>query len=434
MIHQITIQSHAEPKRYSIRVILSQHSTSETLVLWLGNGYFFPVYNATTTSYFVEINTATQSWNINTPMTIRAMLYDFDHEKFSDVQEGQVVLSHVAGTQHMNSTTKTVSDASVWRLQDLWVADVEGPFQDGVLVTEIDLSKPAYYLATPSKPTVTDTQILSIRWLYQYDNSTPASFNNSSRSVVTDKGVKKCKLECSFHNRTDISSVTVYPFFKEMSASRMKKVPVKNQNNTGSTETKWVNPLSNSQRTYFNFSGVRKEQNGAFGPVRTNANGTPKNHQGLDLFAEVGTPCYACLDGEIVRYANEGNTGYGNVLVLKVKGEDLRKAKRNYTLEFQKEVESGPSFNLNASFLYLRYAHLKSAVITSGKVKAGDLIGHTGISGNAKGTSSPHLHFEVAMLPFGNGTGLQKRYNPAFFVRLNPIDVNAQTRVKKGGG
>ncbi len=703
MIRQITFQPHSTPRCYTVQVSVNQYSPSQVLVLWLGNGYFFPVYDATTKSYSYDINAVAQSWNTNNAMTVRAMLYDFNHELFIDVQEGQILLSQVKRNQSLTSIAKQEENASVWRLENLWVSKVEGPFQDGALVTEIDLSKKAYYLATPSQPNLTDTQILSVRWLYQYGTSTPASFNNSNRSVVNDNGIKKCKLECSFHNRSDIANVTVYPFFKEMSTSRMSSVPVLQvtavssgspissgrftlteieqifgvspsqkqfrqelvdnlntfifdsgkqihidtpvrkahfiaqvgtetgfsktyfvetdvvgytadnvrtlwkdaatylsskgllnsyctqrpqinllshiysskypgrangngdentrdgykfrgsgliqltgranyrsaavklkeifpeeyvdfeaeptklqtpkyavlsaivywernkiweladqfthptdvqfktirkkvnggtthweksktifqkaiavfqseqqqqqqtvqeiqqvqeiqiiqQVQTELTQTTWVNPLKNSQRTYFNFSGVRKEQNGAFGPVRLNANGTPRNHQGLDLFAEVGTPCYACLDGEIVRYANEGITGYGNVLVLKVKGEDLRNAKRNYMPEFQKEVESGPSFDLNATFLYLRYAHLKSAVITSGRVKAGDLIAHTGKSGNAQGTKSPHLHFEVAMLPFGNGTGLQKRYNPAYFVRLDTIDVNTQTRVKK---
>ncbi|WP_445722808.1 peptidoglycan DD-metalloendopeptidase family protein [Flavobacterium sp.] len=192
----------------------------------------------------------------------------------------------------------------------------------------------------------------------------------------------------------------------------------------------WVNPLANSQRTYYNSNGAHKEQNGAFGPVRLNSNGTPKNHQGLDLFAEVNTSCKACLDGEIVSYSNEGSDGYGNVLVLKVKGEDLRSAKRSYTHEFTSEVESGTGFDLNAEFIYLRYAHLSSAEKTSGNVKAGDVICKTGDSGNARGVPNPHLHFEIAKNASGNGRGLQNRYNPAYFVRLDQIDVALQTRIK----
>ena len=193
---------------------------------------------------------------------------------------------------------------------------------------------------------------------------------------------------------------------------------------------KWHEPIDNPQRTYYNSGGYHKEQNGAFGMVRLTSNGNPKGHQGLDIFADIGTPCYACLDGEIVSYSNEGNDGYGNVLVLKVSGDELRGAKNNYTLEFASEMIKGDGFDENASEYYLRYAHLSSAVKTSGYVKAGELVCYTGDTGNAKDVINPHLHFEIAMKKKGNGYGLVNRYNPAFFVNLTSIDKKLQDEVK----
>lgn len=198
-------------------------------------------------------------------------------------------------------------------------------------------------------------------------------------------------------------------------------------------DSTWHDPIDNPQRTYYNSNGAHREQNGAFGPVRTrivNGQSVPRNHQGLDIFADIDTPCKACLDGTIVSYTNEGANGYGNVLVLEVNGDDLRKAKRNYTHEFTAEVESGTGFDINADKFYLRYAHLNSAVKTSGEVTAGEVICYSGDSGNANGVPNPHLHFEVAMNATGNGTGLQNRYNPAYFVRLTAIDQAAQEAVK----
>ncbi|MCX8640590.1 M23 family metallopeptidase [Gilliamella sp. B3172] len=158
----------------------------------------------------------------------------------------------------------------------------------------------------------------------------------------------------------------------------------------------WHDPIDNPQRTYYNSSGVHKEQNGAFGMVRKYADGSDKAHQELDIFANINTPCKACLDGEIVSYSNEGQKGYGNVLVLKVKGKDLRASRRDYQLEFTKEIESGPEFDINADYIYLRYAHLNSAVLTSGEVKSGSIIAYSGDTGNAEGVINPHLHFEIA--------------------------------------
>ena len=192
---------------------------------------------------------------------------------------------------------------------------------------------------------------------------------------------------------------------------------------------KWHEPIDNPQRTYYNSEGYHKEQNGAFGMVRLTPNGDSKGHQGLDIFADIGTPCYACLDGEIVSYSNEGNNGYGNVLVLKVSGDELRGAKNNYTLEFASEMIKGDGFDENASEYYLRYAHLSSAVKTSGYVKAGELVCYTGDTGNAKDVINPHLHFEIAMKKKGNGYGLVNRCNPAFFVNLTSIDKKLQDEV-----
>ncbi|AZB35350.1 peptidoglycan DD-metalloendopeptidase family protein [Chryseobacterium bernardetii] len=197
-----------------------------------------------------------------------------------------------------------------------------------------------------------------------------------------------------------------------------------------SGDSTWHDPIDNPQRTYYNSNGAHKEQNGAFGPVRTYPDGRQKNHQGLDIFADINTPCKACLKGTIVSYQNEGAAGYGNVLVLEVNGDDLRNAKRNYSHEFSLEREKGDGFDINADKFYLRYAHLKSAVKTSGEVDAGVVICYSGDTGNASGVPNPHLHFEIAMKPTGNGTGLTNRYNPAYFVRLKPINKSEQDAVK----
>ena len=163
----------------------------------------------------------------------------------------------------------------------------------------------------------------------------------------------------------------------------------------------WHEPLKNPQRTLYNSKGVEKPSNGAFGLVRTNENGNKKAHTGLDLFADIGTPCYACLDGEIASL-HEDPKGFGDVLVLKVSGDDLRKSRNSYIIEYKYEFEDEDEddFDINADYFYLRYCHLSQRLksLKEGvKVKAGDLLGYTGDTGNAKGAINPHLHFEIAM-------------------------------------
>lgn len=95
-----------------------------------------------------------------------------------------------------------------------------------------------------------------------------------------------------------------------------------------------------------------------------------KKHEGLDLYASVGTPVYACVDGEVYMKYRSGT--YGNVFGIKT--------------------------NYYGEIYYFFYAHLNApALFKKGdKVKAGDLIGASGITGNASTQARKnHLHFEV---------------------------------------
>ena len=88
-------------------------------------------------------------------------------------------------------------------------------------------------------------------------------------------------------------------------------------------------------------------------------------HTGVDLAAPVGTAVHAVADGSVVRVVTTPNMRYGNYLVI-------RHAQAPY---------------------HTLYGHLSQIRVRPGqKVKAGELIGKSGISGLA---SYPHLHFEV---------------------------------------
>ena len=94
---------------------------------------------------------------------------------------------------------------------------------------------------------------------------------------------------------------------------------------------------------------------------------TGGKHDGLDLYAPVGTPVYACIDGEVTYRADPG--GYGHRTFL----EGTYKGKKYY-------------------FMYCHLSEYKT-----GKFEAGKEIGKTGQTGNASGQPAKmaHLHFEV---------------------------------------
>ncbi|MFF1355297.1 M23 family metallopeptidase [Streptomyces sp. NPDC058297] len=83
-------------------------------------------------------------------------------------------------------------------------------------------------------------------------------------------------------------------------------------------------------------------------------------HTGIDFPVSYGTPVMAATDGTI---RTQWNSAYGNMTILTAKDG----------------TETW-------------YCHLSSHAVMSGPVKAGDLIAHSGNSGNSTG---PHLHFEV---------------------------------------
>lgn len=93
--------------------------------------------------------------------------------------------------------------------------------------------------------------------------------------------------------------------------------------------------------------------------------GGSRSHEGIDIFADKGSPVVAPVSGTVtsVRYR-----GLGGKQVW------LRDSKRGYSLYF---------------------AHLDSQTVSFGsKVKPGDTLGFVGNTGNAKFTP-PHLHFGI---------------------------------------
>lgn len=110
-------------------------------------------------------------------------------------------------------------------------------------------------------------------------------------------------------------------------------------------------------------------------------------HTGVDYLAPVGSPVVAPANSTIVFAGRDG--GWGPAYGLHVIGAT---------------VVGGVGYHWIV-------AHLKDAAITEGMtVRRGDLVGHSGQSGNVTG---PHLHFEVRRSPYRYGDDV----NPAILTR-----------------
>jgi murein DD-endopeptidase MepM/ murein hydrolase activator NlpD len=134
---------------------------------------------------------------------------------------------------------------------------------------------------------------------------------------------------------------------------------------------------------------LRSALGATYGMVRDDGK---KAHQGWDLDAIEGTPCYAITDGTVIDVGKHAQ--FGNYVVL----------------QFSK---SGKSDRSGPDTMFAYYAHLGVAKVWIGQdVRAGDLIGLTGTTGNAAG-GPPHLHFEVRNVSVSSpGLGLTGRVDP----------------------
>ena len=127
---------------------------------------------------------------------------------------------------------------------------------------------------------------------------------------------------------------------------------------------------------------------------RHKKDGNIAGHQGWDLEAASGTPCYAVEDGIIVDVGWHQDFGY------------------YINLQFSPKNPTTTMSRLNDTY-FAFYAHLTRSVVTTGSiVRAGQLIGYTGSTGNASG-GAPHLHFEIYTVSTSSpGLGLRGRVDP----------------------
>ncbi|MBI5464341.1 MAG: peptidoglycan DD-metalloendopeptidase family protein [Ignavibacteriales bacterium] len=108
-----------------------------------------------------------------------------------------------------------------------------------------------------------------------------------------------------------------------------------------------------------------------------------RNHEGLDIVNDVGTPVYAVADG-VISFAGR-ESGYGIYI----------------------QIDHGYSFKTI-------YGHLSRILVKEGQaVKRGELIAR---SGNTGLSSGPHLHYEV------RHNGVPTNPDQYFFDDLNPSD------------
>lgn len=223
----------------------------------------------------------------------------------------------------------------------------------------------------------------------------------------------------------------------------------------------WHDPLDKVMTCFFSEGGHSKPYYNVFGH-RTSS----RNHSGVDIFAEPDTPVYACMDAEVkyVRDENPSDTGgkyiclysgrkrQKNIFLKRLQERNYKKFFNNGNKTIMKdgsaagfamyssstdaydELLEGSNFDIDKG-VQLVYMHLNRVDVKIGQfVKAGQQIGLSGRTGNAKTTKAPHVHFEVRSGSDVNVTGLDCRINPARFIYMKQFNCWAKTeKLAKSG-
>ncbi|WP_120512814.1 M23 family metallopeptidase [Photobacterium salinisoli] len=205
-------------------------------------------------------------------------------------------------------------------------------------------------------------------------------------------------------------------------------------------ERHWHEPILNPMSTNHYQSGGKCIYWGLFGDdIRKEKAGA---HRGLDIFAEVGTNVYACVDAEI-QHTRHSNSN-GNLIVLRVTDKKLvqriwseRLDYKVHELSDRSEGTIGKDVNIDNG-LRFAYMHLKSIGINpetgkplkaGDKVKKGQIIAKSGVSGTKSiGTCAPHLHFEVSTEHKYRDS--YTKINPGYFLDYKYYDDQSEADIK----
>ncbi len=150
-------------------------------------------------------------------------------------------------------------------------------------------------------------------------------------------------------------------------------------------------------------SGTSGKKGGTFGCTRKNAKeicgGVKglKGHEGLDLKAAPNSKVFSMYDGKVV-----------NLRDSFAAGKYKFNSKGNFVLV---------RYQVNGETIYVQYNHLNKVSVTKGQlVKAGDIIGLSGTTGNVPEDVTPHVHIEVY-------NSVWKMVNPADYLTTK-FDAN----------
>jgi hypothetical protein len=206
------------------------------VIVRVNNSFFEP--NPKT--LLIDINLIPNAKNIindfiNTKiLRIYAQLYDFIDDKIIDTQrqehEYNALMQIYRQSDEMLKSLPAVMD-NFWR-KNKSVTKIEGPFDlENKIVSTIKQGE-KYIFKASANQILTETEMLSIKWAYKYDDKKIEPFKHQTEQIIDGQNY----MTCSFPKGIDVGNIMVYGYFLSVSENVAVKMGVEKVEGESSNE------------------------------------------------------------------------------------------------------------------------------------------------------------------------------------------------------
>lgn len=313
-----------ETSVYTFRIYTEKvNPKTEVIIFKITYDFFYPekiednVYELKVNQSKLDVKTGAGLTNLR----IRLFLYDFLKDVNSYVGVGYIELYNSSGPNNAplkkNNLTKASDNGQPW-VENLRVTRILGPYQNGEVVKNIDLSKPVIFDAFIGGKKYSRAQFLSIRWCYSIDGGEKVQFKYHNERTYElfgqrvvpydDRVIMECKMLESWNGK----NISVYPYFRSaiesVKASGKGTVPGKPIEEASKSDDCSLLSMLELNQIFTSGSKSEKESilnayNDASAKLGMN-NAQQKAHFFAQVLQEVG-PSINVSDGENMNYSAE---------------------------------------------------------------------------------------------------------------------------------
>lgn len=203
---------------------------TEVIVFKISYDFYYPT-RIGVNLYEVKVNQSNLSLNSGTGLSnlkVRLFSYAFLEDRNYYVCTGSISLYNSLGpanSQLKKSFLVKASDDSQPWVKNLRATSVVGPYQDGKIVSSIDLTKPVRYIAYIGRQKYSRAQFLAMKWSYSINGGEKQRFKYQkewnyekivNNVIVYDDHVV---MECNMLKEWVGKNISVYAFFRGESES-----------------------------------------------------------------------------------------------------------------------------------------------------------------------------------------------------------------------